>query len=149
VAEHRRDRVAHLLQVELATLLLREAADPRLRAVTVTGVRVTADLKQARVFVRALTVDVEPKPTLAALRRATPFLRGAVGRGLGLRSVPELRFEWDTVPDTVRRMDALLGSTHAPADDAATREPSSDAATREPSDDTATRTPEPDADEDA
>jgi len=119
VAEHRRDRVAHLLQVELANLLLREAADPRLRAVAVTGVRVTADLKQARVFVRALTVEADPKPTLAALRRATPFLRGAVGRSLGLRSVPELRFEWDTLPDTARRMDALLGEAR-PASDAGT-----------------------------
>lgn len=109
MAEHRRDRVAHLLQVELATLLLREAADPRLRAVTITAVRVTADLKQARVFVRSLEPSADPRATLAALRRATPFLRGAVGRTLGLRSVPQLSFEYDTLADTARRVDDLLG----------------------------------------
>jgi ribosome-binding factor A len=103
------------LQVELATLLLREAADPRLRAVTITGVRVTADLKQARVFVRSLAPAADPKATLAALRRATPFLRGAVGRTLGLRAVPQLAFEYDTLPDTARRVDDLLGGVHPPA----------------------------------
>jgi len=108
VAEHRRDRVAHLIRSELAGLLLREARDPRLQAVAITHVRVTADLRLARIQFRTLTPEAMPRESQAALRRATPFLRGALGRALGMRVTPELRFEYDTTPDTARRLDTLL-----------------------------------------
>jgi len=108
VAEHRRDRVAHLIQAELASLLLREAHDPRLQAVTITAVRITGDLRVAHVYFRTLTVEAAPRETLKALARATPFLRSGLGRTLGMRVTPELRFEYDTTPDRARRVDALL-----------------------------------------
>jgi ribosome-binding factor A len=112
VAEHRRDRVAHMIQAELASLLLREARDPRLQRVTITAVRITADLKLARVFFRTLEAEAHPKETTRALERATPFLRGAIGRALAMRVTPELRFEYDTTPDTARRVDELLHQVH-------------------------------------
>ena len=71
------------------------ANDPRLREVTVTAVRMTPDLRVARVYVRTLG-------------KAAHFLRGEVGRAVGLRVTPELRFEYDTLPDTAARVDALL-----------------------------------------
>jgi ribosome-binding factor A len=117
VAQHRRDRVAHLIQAELATLLLREARDPRLQTVTITAVRVTADLRLAQVYFRTLTAEAAPREALAALRRATPFLRGALGRALGMRVTPDLRFEYDTTPDTARRVDALLDQARQDGDD--------------------------------
>jgi ribosome-binding factor A len=116
VGAHRRERVAHRIQAEVAELLLREARDPRLQTVTVTGVRVTADLRQARIYFRTLTPEATPREAQAALRRAAPFLRGALGRSLGLRVTPELRFEYDTTPDTARRLDALLDETHGARD---------------------------------
>jgi ribosome-binding factor A len=107
--ERRQERVAHLVQVELARVLLREAKDPRLREVTVTAVRMTADLRLARVYVRMLGGAAAREPALRALARATPFLRGAIGHALGMRVVPELRFEYDATPDTAERVDELLG----------------------------------------
>ena len=107
--ERRQERVAHLVQAELARVLLREAKDPRLREVTVTGVRMTADLRLARVYVRTLGGAPAREPALRALARATPFLRGEIGHALGMRVVPELRFEYDATPDTARRLDELLG----------------------------------------
>ena len=118
MAEHRRDRVAHLIQADLATLLLREAHDPRLRAVTITAVRVTADLRVAHVYYRTLTVEATPRETQKALARATPFLRSGLGRTLGMRVTPELRFEYDTTPDRARRVDSLLDEVrHGPEKD--------------------------------
>jgi ribosome-binding factor A len=117
MSEHRRERVAHQIQAELANLLLREARDPRLQSVTLTEVRITADLRVARVFFRTLTADATPREADAALRRATPFLRRQLGRALGMRVTPELRFEYDTTPDTARRVDALLHETRPPDDD--------------------------------
>jgi ribosome-binding factor A len=108
VAEHRRDRVAHLVQVELANLLLREARDPRLQSVTITAVRVSGDMRLARVYFRTLTLEAAPTEAQRALERATPFLRRSLGHALGMRVTPELRFEYDTTPDRARRVDELL-----------------------------------------
>jgi ribosome-binding factor A len=111
MAERRVEKVAHVVHAELAALLLTGVQDPRLRDVTVTAVRMTADLKLARVYVRALGA-ASPPDVVRALQRATPFLRREVGRRLPLRSVPELRFAWDDTPDTAERVDALLRGTH-------------------------------------
>src|SRR5439155_24604872 len=86
MAERRPERVAHLVQAELARLFLRGTNDPRLDGVTVTGVRMTPDLRVARVYVRTLgPADAQPA-TMRALARAAHFLRGEVGRALGLAS---------------------------------------------------------------
>jgi ribosome-binding factor A len=117
VADHRRERVEHSLRAELAGLLLREAKDPRLATVTISAVRLTADLRQARVFFRVLGDVGEVAVVQRALERATPFLRTAAGRSLGLRVTPALRFEYDTTPDTARRVDALLRGTSGDDED--------------------------------
>jgi ribosome-binding factor A len=117
MAERRPERVAHLVQAELARLFLREAKDPRLREVTVTGVRMSPDLRLARVFFRTLGDATARSATEQALGRAAAFLKGQVGRGLGLRVTPELRFEYDTTPDQAQRLDDLLRvSRPAPAE---------------------------------
>jgi len=109
MAERRPERVGHLVQAELARVLLRDVKDPRLHDVTITAVRMTADLRHARVYFRTLAGTAADAG--AALARATPFLRGAVGRALGMRVTPELRFEFDDLPDTARRLDELLSTT--------------------------------------
>ena len=108
MGERRPERVAHLVQAELGRLFLRGTNDPRLHGVTVTGVRMSPDLRVARVWVRVLDDPAARPDVLRALARAARFLRGEVGRALGLRVSPELRFEYDTTPDTARRLDDLL-----------------------------------------
>jgi ribosome-binding factor A len=108
MAERRPARVAHLVQAELADLLLRAVKDPRLQQVAVTGVRMTSDLRVAHVYVRTLGMAEAQSTVLRGLERATPFLRGEIGRALGLRVTPELRFEYDSTPDTARRVEDLL-----------------------------------------
>jgi ribosome-binding factor A len=116
MAEHRRDRVAHLLQAKLAELLLREVRDPRLHGVTITAVRMTADLRLARVYYRTLPGAPAGREVGRALARATPFLRSVVGKALGLRGTPELRFEFDSLPETAERVETLLAARNARAE---------------------------------
>ena len=118
MGERRLERVGQLVQAELARLLQRAVRDPRLQAVTVTGVRMTADLRHARVFFRTLEAVEEHAATLRSLERAAPFLRGEIGRALGMRTVPDLRFEYDDTLDTVRHLDDLFRGLPAgpPAD---------------------------------
>jgi ribosome-binding factor A len=115
MAERRPARVAHLVQSELASLLLRNAKDPRLQHVTVTGVRMTPDLRVAHVYFRTLGAGDPAGDTQRALERAAHYLRGEIGRHLGLRVTPELRFAYDTTPDTAQRLEDLLRGTDASA----------------------------------
>ena len=117
MAERRPERVAHLVQAALAGLFLRGAKDPRLERVTVTAVRMSPDLRVARVFVRTLGEAGDPAEMLRALARAASFLRGEIGRELGLRVTPELRFEYDTSLDEVARVEELLRRGGPPPDD--------------------------------
>ena len=78
MAERRPERVAHLVQAELATVFLREANDPRLRDLTVTAVRMSADLRVARVYVRTLGDTADARAgALRALARAASAPRSA------------------------------------------------------------------------
>lgn len=112
----------HLVRGELARLLQQEAKDPRLAAISVSAVKMTADLRHARVFFRVVGDAFDEATASGALRRATPFLRGAVSRALGLRVTPALTFEYDVTLDTARRLEALLA-----ADPAKTRTDDEDA----------------------
>lgn len=89
-------RVAHEFQRELSALLARGLKDPRITGfITVTGAKMSPDLREVEAFV---SVHGEPRvqeQTLEGLRAAAAFLQREVGRALKLRNVPHLRFTWD------------------------------------------------------
>lgn len=103
-------RVADQIRRILADLV-REAGDPRLGFVTVTAVRLTPDLKCARVFFTSLD-DVDRPGTLRVLGRAAAFLRRELARRAGLRFTPELRFEYDAAVEGGLRIERILGELH-------------------------------------
>ena len=117
MAERRPERVAHLVQAELAAWFLRDATNRRLQQVTVTAVRMSPDLRLARVYFRTLEGAQAEADTQRALVRATPHLRRVLGRALALRVTPELRFEYDVTPDQARRVDELLRAGRDPSSD--------------------------------
>lgn len=105
----RTERVAKLLQRDVADILSRDFGQSLLT--TVTHVRVTRDLSIAYVHVSVLgrTLD-ERKASFQHLEARTPRIRAAVARRLRhqLKAVPELRFFLDESHEDRRRMDALL-----------------------------------------
>lgn len=103
-------RVGEEVRHALADMLHRgDFHDPELRSlnVTVTEVRVSPDLRNATAFVTPLGGENLPE-TVAALRRATPFLRGQIARAVQLKYVPSLSFEPDITFDYATRIDTLL-----------------------------------------
>jgi ribosome-binding factor A len=88
-------RVGSELHRIINLLLQDEIKDPRLKSVRVSDVDLSGDLGVARVFYSSLDPDCDPAPIDAALAKATPFIRGRLGRIIKLRRVPELRFEQD------------------------------------------------------
>ncbi|HMJ15818.1 MAG TPA: 30S ribosome-binding factor RbfA [Polyangiaceae bacterium] len=104
-------RVAEQLRLHLTNALTREIADPRLSSLVVTGVDVPPDLSFARITVRLMVGDDEPerrKAAVSTLQRAARRLRSSLAPKLGLRRVPELRFEYDAGHDATRRVEEIL-----------------------------------------
>jgi len=100
------EEIRHVLAAAFAR---REFRDPELADanVTVTEVRASPDLKHATVFVSRLgRTDVEA--LLPALRRAGPFLRREVAKGVRLRFTPDLHFQPDHALDHAMRIDAVM-----------------------------------------
>jgi ribosome-binding factor A len=106
----RATRVAERIRDELAATLVR-LEDPRVARAIVSRVEVTDDLQLARVFVRreAGADDARARKALiAGFAAASNRLRREIGRALGLRYTPELRFAYDEAPDAVNRVEELL-----------------------------------------
>ncbi|SFV86804.1 Ribosome-binding factor A [hydrothermal vent metagenome] len=100
------ERVNELIRRELVILLRQETKDPRLQAVRVTDVLASRDLSSAKVF---YTAPEEDKNTVAPLLyKASGFFRSRLSKTLNLRHTPELKFIYDSAPNTGARIDELL-----------------------------------------
>jgi ribosome-binding factor A len=108
--EARTRRLAERIAKIVAELLERRIKDPRLGFVTVTEVRLTGDLREAKVFYTVLGNDEERAETAVALRSATGIIRSEVGRLIGLRHTPSLEFVADALPEDSQRIDELVAA---------------------------------------
>ena len=85
-----------------------ELKDPRIGFVTVTGVRTSPDLRQARVFVSVLGSERKRELSLAGLAAAHGVLQARVARELRLKRTPQLAFEYDPSVERGVRMTQLI-----------------------------------------
>ncbi len=127
----RASRVGDQVRAELAELLAREVHDPGIGFLTITHVKVSPDLQQARVFYTTIGDDKARKDSARALDRATPFLRRHIGRRLQLKRVPELTWMFDDSIEKNDRIARILqelntGAAAAEPPDAAAAEPQGD-----------------------
>jgi len=104
----RADRVSDLIKTEMSSILLREIRDPRIRNITVTAVKMSDDLRSAKVFFVPLGQETCSDEILEGLRKASRFLRRELGKKLRLRYVPEITFVYDTSFEYGDRIDRLL-----------------------------------------
>lgn len=119
----RPDRLGDQIREELGGLLTRSVRDPGIGFVTVTHVRVSADLGTARVYYTCLGSDADRQRTKKALERALPFLRRQLGSRLRLRRIPELHFTFDESIERHDRIERLLNELHITPDDDDPNEP--------------------------
>ena len=108
MAGRRLPRLNEQLKRDIAELLRTGVRDPRVVGVTVTDVSVTSDLSLARVHVRVAGGEAEVEQALVGLEAAGPFIRRAVGDGMRIRRVPDLRFELDQSGEHAARIAAIL-----------------------------------------
>jgi len=108
MAKNRTGRVGEEIKKELSVMIQRELKDPRIGFVTVTGVEVTSDLSQAKVYLSVFGDEEQKKDTLKALDKATGFLRTEIGKRIRLRHTPELIFKIDESIAYGSRIEKLL-----------------------------------------
>jgi ribosome-binding factor A len=101
-------RIESELQRVLSDLIRREVRDPRVGAVTITAVSALQDMSAVRVLFVPFAGAHSTEEVQAGLNRAAGFLRGEVGRRLGLRHAPKLEFEFDASIERADRLTSLI-----------------------------------------
>jgi len=104
----RPEKVAEQVREEIAQIVGYELDDPRVAMVTVTDVRMSDNLREARIFVTVSGTEDEALSALKALRKAAPYVRRQLAFNLSLRHAPDIHFIRDTVEEKAARVDELL-----------------------------------------
>ncbi|HXH69637.1 MAG TPA: 30S ribosome-binding factor RbfA [Pyrinomonadaceae bacterium] len=104
----RPERLAEALREQITEIVGYEMDDPRLLAVTVTDVRVSENLRDAKVFVVVQGDENQIKAALRALQNAATFVRQQVALNLDLRHAPHINFMRDMVEENAVRIDNLI-----------------------------------------
>ncbi|MDR3502334.1 MAG: 30S ribosome-binding factor RbfA [Legionella sp.] len=112
----RTDRVAEMIQRKLAQIIPLEVKDPRLNGiVTISAVKVAADLAHAKVYFTVLNND--KKLVESILNAAASYLRSALARSITLRTVPQLHFIYDESIEYGQRLSRLIDEANSPSTD--------------------------------
>ncbi len=101
-------RVAQLIQKEINAILQKQIKNPLLGFVTITGVKVTDDLKHAKVYFTVYGSEQERISTEKLLKKMTSFVRYHVGQRIRLRYTPEIVFQYDETIERAARIDELI-----------------------------------------
>ena len=91
----RSERLGELILAEISEVIARDLKDPRIGFVTLTRVKMSDDLRYAKVFASIIGSPAEKVRTLQGLSSATGYIRRHLGRALHLRYTPEITFLLD------------------------------------------------------
>ncbi|NIR47546.1 30S ribosome-binding factor RbfA [candidate division KSB1 bacterium] len=108
----RSKRVAQLLREEISKIITQELKDPLIGMVTVTTIKLTEDLKSARVFVSIIGDNDAINKSLRGLERAKNWIRSELGQRTDLKYVPRLDFYYDDTIEHAQNIESLLKQIH-------------------------------------
>lgn len=101
-------RVGDQLFREIASILIEKVRDPRVEGVTITGTRLSKDLRRATVFFSVIGSAEQVQRARTGLESARRFIKRELGARMELKHVPEINFEYDSSMETGNRMDRLF-----------------------------------------
>lgn len=108
LAGKRSIRVGDQILKELAELIAQKARDPRVSGVTLTGIRMSSDLKHARVFYSVMGDAQEIEKIQMGLDSAKGFLKKHLGQRVTLRYIPEIIFQYDPTLEMGNQIEKLF-----------------------------------------
>lgn len=101
-------KVADLIRREISQIIIDSIEDPLVGFVTVTSVKLSDDLKNAKIYVTTLGNEKQQTNTLKGLKRATPFIRSQLGFRTHLRYIPQINFVLDDTFNYAQNIERLL-----------------------------------------
>jgi ribosome-binding factor A len=104
----RPERMAEAMREEIMEIVSFELEDPRVQAATVTEVRMSENMRDAKVFVLVEGDENEIREAMKALHHAEKFVRRQVAMNLNLHHAPQIHFVRDTVEERAGRIDRIL-----------------------------------------
>jgi ribosome-binding factor A len=114
---YRKLRIQDQLREEISLIIQREIKDPRIGFVTILEVKMTDDLKIAKVYCSVYGEDEEKKKSIEALQRSKGFIKFLLGKRVQLKYMPDLTFILDNTFEKVARIEELLmKDTHVQED---------------------------------
>ena len=110
MANYRGGRINEEVKREISIIIRDEIKDPRMTAmVSITSVKVSKDLRYAKVFVSIFGKNEEEKnEKFAALKSASGYVRREVGQRMNLRNTPQIIFELDDSISYSMRIEELI-----------------------------------------
>ncbi len=106
----RSDRVGGLIKKNLSDLLQKKIKDPRLQMTTITNVKMSADLRHARIYFIKSGGEKSKVEAIEGFKNALGYVKRTLARQLGLRYMPELKFFYDESFDHGSHIDKILHS---------------------------------------
>jgi len=107
----RSDRVGGQIQRVLSDMLYKDVSDPRLEGATITGVKMTRDLRIAKIYYTAAGGKEKSRETEEGFKSAVGYVKRKLSRLLGLRYMPALQFYYDESFDYGANIEKLIQST--------------------------------------
>jgi ribosome-binding factor A len=109
----RSDRVGGQIQKILSEILLKKVKDPRLKNASITDVKLSRDLRIARIYFVTSGNKKNIEEALEGFKSATGYVKRTVARQLGLRYMPDLKFFYDESFDYGSHIDNVLKALKA------------------------------------
>lgn len=106
-------KVAEEIRREVSQILYFELSDPRLAGVTITGVKMTADLRMARVFFALPDMETRREEAQKALDHSCNYVRRLLADRILIKFLPQIQFIYDESFEIEKKLKELFPETHA------------------------------------
>lgn len=108
---HRIDKIENLIKEEISLIFLFKLQNLGSGLITITSVRVSPDLKTAKIYISIFEKERREK-VLEKIRSKTKFIRSELASRITIKFVPELKFFLDDTLDYVEKIEGLIKKIH-------------------------------------
>ena len=105
-------RVEAELKDEVSRIIHNDLKDPRLGFITVMKVKLTPDLRSAKIYYSVLGDEKSKKSSKIGFKQAKGYIRKLIAQRLRLRFTPEISFSLDDTSEYVQRIEDIIDKIH-------------------------------------
>ena len=112
---HRIDKVESLIKEEISLIFLYKLQDPALGFITITNVKLSPDLRIAKVYISVLDKEKRTE-VLKKVESSKGYIRSELASRVKIKFIPELKFFIDDTLDYVEKIEGLIKKIHSQSD---------------------------------